>query len=237
MRLRIGLAAIVGAAALSFAVPAFGQVSNFSLQLTGVEGVVYPESDAYAGFYYGTINAGPTTTMICDDYFTDIPLPYSWTATALAAPAIQANLGSTKFGNSLAPNALTDYAEIATLVELMFVPTETAAQRADISGAIWSIADQGKGPLPLDAGSSEDILWAENYVGSNAAGVLAADTNLTLYTPSPLSASQEFWVDPKETTTVPEGGAALLYLLLAGAACFGAMVLSPRKRFGSRASA
>ena len=36
---------------------------------------------------------------------------------------------------------------------------------------------------------------------------------------------------------VPEGGTTLLYLLLAGAACFGAIVFSSRKGLGSRASA
>jgi hypothetical protein len=37
--------------------------------------------------------------------------------------------------------------------------------------------------------------------------------------------------------TVPEGGAALLYLLLAGGACFGGMFFIPRNRFANLASA
>jgi len=36
-------------------------------------------------------------------------------------------------------------------------------------------------------------------------------------------------------TPAPEGGASLLYLLLAGAACFGAMILTPRNGLGRRA--
>jgi hypothetical protein len=43
--------------------------------------------------------------------------------------------------------------------------------------------------------------------------------------------------DSFEATLVPEGGAPFLYLLLAGAACFGAMFFSPRNGFRSRASA
>ena len=39
------------------------------------------------------------------------------------------------------------------------------------------------------------------------------------------------------SASVPEGGSSLLYLLLAGAGCFGAIFLSPRNRLGSRASA
>jgi hypothetical protein len=240
MRIRVGLAAIIGCAALCLALPALGQVYN--MQLTAVEGVVYPGSDAYAGLYYGTASVSggqttATTAMICDDYNTEIPLPDSWTATALTAPEIAANLSSTKFGANFGSQsaALTAYAEIATLVELMFAPGETAAYHADISGAIWSIADQGTGPIPLDTESNALIAWAKGYVGSNAASVLAADTNLKLYTPTPLSSSQEFWFDPEGTSiNIPEGGAGLLYLLLAGLTCFGAMYFSPKNQFGNR---
>ena len=42
---------------------------------------------------------------------------------------------------------------------------------------------------------------------------------------------QEMWIE------VPEGGAALLYLLLAGGVCFGAMFLNRRNRFANFASA
>jgi hypothetical protein len=40
-----------------------------------------------------------------------------------------------------------------------------------------------------------------------------------------------------ETSSVPEGGAALQYLLLAGASCFGAVVYASRKRPGNSESA
>ena len=42
---------------------------------------------------------------------------------------------------------------------------------------------------------------------------------------------QEVWID------VPEGGAAFLYLLLAGGICFGAMFLNSRNRFANLVSA
>jgi hypothetical protein len=44
-------------------------------------------------------------------------------------------------------------------------------------------------------------------------------------------------IDDPSITFVPEGGASLLYLLLAGAASFGSMILSLRYRLGSFASA
>jgi hypothetical protein len=45
------------------------------------------------------------------------------------------------------------------------------------------------------------------------------------------------WATSQPIVSAPEGGASLLYLLLAGAACFGALFLSPRNRLGDRTSA
>jgi hypothetical protein len=44
-------------------------------------------------------------------------------------------------------------------------------------------------------------------------------------------------IDAPSITQVPEGGAAWLYLLLAGAACFGAMAFTPRGKLSGRAQA
>jgi len=65
------------------------------------------------------------------------------------------------------------------------------------------------------SGSSETLLFTANAGGGdNDAGL--ADVSIV---------------------SAPEGGAALLYLLLAGGACFGAMFLVPRNRFANLASA
>jgi hypothetical protein len=42
---------------------------------------------------------------------------------------------------------------------------------------------------------------------------------------------QEMWI------VTPEGGAAMMYLLLAGATCFGAMLFSSRNRMVNRKTA
>jgi hypothetical protein len=68
------------------------------------------------------------------------------------------------------------------------------------------------------------------YDGSTGTYILDSGSNPGGYpTPStPITFS---------ATEVPEGGASLLYLLLAGAGCFGAKFFSSRNRLGSRASA
>jgi hypothetical protein len=232
MKIRVGgLAAIVGAVVLYLAVPAFGQVS---MTLTGTNDGVYNNGSDYAGFYQGTIGTQSNVNIICDDYGDNISVGHTWTASMLNAPQIPADLSSTMFGSTI---GVVGYAEVATLVEDMFNPATSSAQRDDLSGAIWYITSGGAS-ASLDAGAQADY----NAVTAEFSGNIAAadtalygDTNLWLYTPtgpSGLHSSQEFW-----SASVPEGGAALLYLLFAGASCFGAMLFSSRNRFGKRETA
>jgi hypothetical protein len=68
------------------------------------------------------------------------------------------------------------------------------------------------------------------YDGSTGTYLIDSVSNSSGY-PTP-STQVDF-----SATQVPEGGAALLYLLLAGGACFGAMFFIPRNRFANLASA
>ena len=61
--------------------------------------------------------------------------------------------------------------------------------------------------------------------GFNDSTAGLADVSITPYRGGPLTGNP---------LHVPEGGASSVYLLLAGGACFGAMVLLPRRKFNSR---
>ena len=79
--------------------------------------------------------------------------------------------------------------------------------------------------------------WAYGTVNNNWATFNYDDyayTNGLVYT-STQHGSGPAYLGPN--VSVPEGGATLLYLLLAGGACFGAMFLVPRNRFANLASA
>jgi hypothetical protein len=108
-----------------------------------------------------------------------------------------------------------------------WVPTASASVTA---GSVYTVVDQvnqngwGYGPVPTNN-------WATfNY-------------NDYIYTSS-LPAT---WTSPNTNgsgpayyggnVAIPEGGAAWLYLLVAGAASFGAMLFASRSRLGSRAQA
>ena len=97
-----------------------------------------------------------------------------------------------------------------------------------VAGQSYTVVDQTNGnawgylPPPIDN-------WA-TFTGSDYL------YTGTLADPSPTSTYDED-AYYGGNVAVPEGGAALLYLLLAGAACFGAMAFGSRNRLGSHASA
>jgi hypothetical protein len=132
------------------------------------------------------------------------------------------NIGKTLFGNSI---GLDGYAEVATLVSMMFSGGTTygaikGITQAELASAIWDITTKG-GIWGLDATARALVAAVENAFGSNtskAQSYLATLTNLWILTPSKLGPGepQEMWT---ENLPVPEGGAALMYLLLAALFC------------------
>jgi len=227
-----GLAAAVVAAVLYLGVSASGQGTPVTINLTNVNGdpiVNVGGEEVYAGVYGGTSNlAGANTGIICDDFYDEVGVPQTWSATAYQASSLtSSNLSEVLFGGNNASGyqgiGIAGYAEIAYLVELSFKSSGNPTLQGDISEAIWSISDPAISST-LDAAAN--ALVAQAIANAAATGdSMSQYANLWIYTPSPLIGAgepQEMWV------TVPEGVATLLYLLLAAAVCFGAMRLRSR---------
>ena len=175
-----------------------------------------------------------------------------------------AQLGAdTLFGSTI---GLDGYAAVASLVTqlLNLSPPNSSTtsanqlEQADLSAAIWYITSGGTKSgstytlegYTLDANAASYVAAALAAYGTSgdvspstaALAELSASTNLFILTPEapyPVTDGpnggrpQEMWTaDP-----VPEGGAALLYLMLGGGVCFGAMFLNRRNRFANLASA
>jgi hypothetical protein len=71
------------------------------------------------------------------------------------------------------------------------------------------------------------------WIQANHSGMsLSQFANLFLYVPIPGSQTGSLGTPQEMWGNVPEGGAALLYLLLAGASCFGAMFFRSRDQIG-----
>ena len=152
----------------------------------------------YTAYIYQTGNPTPiyNGSIICDDFTTNIPIPDTWGATVTNADDVNS---TDKFWDSGAGplngyTAQQDYnaaAYLANTLLLYLSQTPTLAQltaQTDISAAIWTIFDPS---LFLT-----DTPGAKAYM--NAALIADASgpvyNNVTVWTASPPSGSQEFLV-------------------------------------------
>ena len=243
MNIRIGVvSAAVILVALSLVPLAVGQTS-VSMSFDGTYSAVScigPEGCVGAGLYGGTINgvtvgAGQAVPgMICDDYFDNITSGQTWTASGINAASLNTSniVSQTLFGSTI---GMAGYTEVAYLANQMLTGTGlSSAQQGAISEAIWFITSGGKS----GALGSTALGYLNAALAAYKAGTISLSqfANLYLYTPSPKGATgepQEMW----SLVSVPEGGAALGYLLLAGLCCFGAMFLRSRRQIGNMRSA
>jgi hypothetical protein len=226
----------VAVALLFFASSAFAQYSGpVTMTYNGNNYDTGSWNGDVTGFYGGTIDgasvggSASNPGMLCDDFRTALQTP--WSAYKINVETLLANWSTygsqTKFFG-LGENA---YIEMAILVQAAFAGHSalsllsgvSGTTAADVSQALWCITG---GPSCNSSGMSAAgyALW-QKVISLVAGGTynLSSFAGLSLYVPTPLSASQEMWA-------VPEGGTALLYLLLAGVSCFGAMFFRSRNQ-------
>jgi len=258
-----GFAAIIACSALCLALPSFGQTTvGVNFIGAGPNDGTSPtlSEDGYTGVYNATITnlPGAGSGVICDDFKDNVYSGETWTATAYQASSLtQANVGETMFGSTV---GLGGYAEVATLVSALFNGTSALSgvpglsgpiSVTDLSEAIWAITAGGASALGgtgITSNAAALVSYVEGLYGvglgstnSQLAAALKALQgfgNLWILTPQSGSENpvtdgtpQEFWV------SVPEGGAAFMFLLLAGASCFGAMFFRSRNQLRNRETA
>jgi hypothetical protein len=247
MKNRLGRLAAI-AVLLCFGIPAFGQGTPVTMTLTNVNGdpiVTVGGEEVYAGVYGGTSSlSGANAGIICDDFYDEVGVPDTWSATAYQASTLGTTtpLSDVLFGGGNASGytniGIAGYAALAYLVNLSLDSSGNPALQGEISEAIWAITDPA---LLAGTNAISDpvvlglITTANNYATSTSDS-MSQYSDLWIYTPNPIETDgtgepQEMW------GSVPEGGAAFMYLLLAGASCFGAMFFGARNRLGNRASA
>ena len=233
MRMRSGSLMLVVAAVALLMVPFAAGQTNVSMSFNGnysSTSCVGPYGCVGAGLYGGTINGvnvgqgQAVPGMICDDYFDNVTKGETWTASGISVASLNSgNIASqTLFGALIGVSGYTEVAYLAN--EMLTSKGLSSSQQGAISEAIWFITSGGK---------SGSLDWlASSYYNAAVAALKAGATlsefaNLYLYTPNPRGkneAQEMFSLVP-----MPEGGAALAYLLLAGACCFGAMRFKHRQ--------
>ena len=108
--------------------------STVSVQFVGVGGA--SQNGVYTYLYYLTMNGGPQTPMMCDDFYDRISVGDSWQANITQLSS--GDLSLTRFGN------LTKYEEAAYL--LLQTRTTDPSQWGNINWAIWDIFDPNADP-------------------------------------------------------------------------------------------
>jgi hypothetical protein len=186
----------------------------------------------YMSPYYATVGGVSNISIVCDDFADETYLNSPFTANVLQFSSLTtSNVGSTIWGLQDGTGALALYDEAAWLVEQLLSQPAGSLSQTEYSYAIWSVFDPGAVQSWLSGDTT--VLGAINNLLSlaQANGASGNYSNLAILTPTKNGVvcapgtcpAQEFF------EVVPEGGAAALYLLLAAAACFGAMYLrSPR---------
>jgi hypothetical protein len=238
---------MVGLALLFSVSSACAQAGNTQLYFNGVyqgnNWFTGPEGGVGTGFYDGSINnvnVGPGQTspgMICDDYYDNVTAGEHWTATGYQVSALNAgNISSMLFGganwNAVVSGwtALQGYQALAYLANDMFTHAiGNSSLQSSISQALWYLTSaaigRGFSLLSLDSQAQALVAYVKNLANDPA---LSTYANLYLYTqPFNPNGPQEMW--GQVPIAVPDGGAALMYLLLAGSTCFGAMFYSRRR--------
>lgn len=229
-------ALFVALLALCGCLPAFGQ-GVVSVQYTGGYSTTWGNSSGTygAGIYTATINGAPSAGIICDDFKDEVTSGETWNAKAYQVSTLvsSGNLGNTLFGSTI---GVTGYAEVATLVSMMFggitsYSNLTGINQAELSSAIWDITTPG-GITGLDSTATALVTAVEKAFNNNVSGAttyLASLTNLWIMTPTPQGPgqAQEMWT---QNLALPEGGAGLIYVMLAALFCGAALYLRDRQQ-------
>jgi len=197
------IAWLSAAGLLAFAAAGFAQ---YTMDLTGVgDGVV--ADGVYVSPYQGTISENNQQIysgyMICDDFNTESTLNDPWSATATSA----ANLnGTEKFtATSTGYTVQQNYDAVAWLANQLLLASnvDNATAQVNYSFAIWDIFD---GQTTNPDGNSLSLIteaFTEVLGGYTA-------NNVTVFTPSPTTASQEFLVINGPAISTPEPSSAAL---------------------------
>jgi hypothetical protein len=206
---------LLASALLAFAPAGFTLQANATLELTGV-GTGTVADGVYVSPYVGNVNDGATYSgyMICDDFTTESYLNTPWTATVTNAGALGGPVKFTSdvlFGGNLY-SAQQAYNAAAWLANGLLSPgiLGNPVNQTNYAFAIWNIfdgqtTDPSGGALGMEKAAFNAVVNG-GYVGNN----------VSVYTPTTWTQSQEFLVVNKMTAPEidPTSAASSLTLLL-----------------------
>lgn len=236
----------VGIAALAFSPWAIAQ--NVTLTSAGnnvADGI-------YVSPYYATVNGATNTPIVCDDFKDNSFLNTSWSGSITSFSSLSSSNIPTAWGAALGVSGATFtlYEEAAWLTLTLLQQHSGSAGQVDYSYAVWAVFDPSGVVSWLKAygdtatcnaifGNGNNCL-STNVTGGLLGGVPSSYStgefaNVLIITPTVSGKTCTAGGCPEQEfiELVPEGGAALAYLLLASLCCFGAMFLRSRRQIGT----
>jgi hypothetical protein len=192
------LKVLLGCTLIAVTPAAFAQ---YTMDLTSVgNGVV--ANGVYVSPYQATITGNGITYsgyVICDDFYTDSYLNSQWSASMTSAGALD---GTEKFPTTESFNGSTYTAQQAYnaagwLANGLLNNLSDPNTQTDYSFAIWNIFDGQQMDPSGGALALENAAFAAVSTGYVA-------TNVGVFTPRPINASQEFLVVTPPTLQAPE---------------------------------
>jgi hypothetical protein len=201
---------------------------NLTLNGTGNDEM----DNVYVGPYSATINNVSNQQVICDDFADESKPGTSWAVTQNSFSDIQNTLWGQFYidiyGYSKGLQIATQLYTEAGYIALQMMASNNPTQTGYMSFAIWYLFDPSQVTAYLGNNNQHnpnEAIWngllAVLAAASGKTLTAAQMASIAIFTPTNCPfpgacAGQEF------LEVMPEGGAALLYLLLAGTACFGA---------------
>jgi hypothetical protein len=228
-------------------------VAQTPVTLTGVQGSSY--DGIYLSPYYASVD-GVATAVVCDDFGDESTVGKSWNATITPFSGISGT--NTSWG--LAGGTLTQYDAVAYLTLEILQQTPGSSNQIVDTFADWAVFDPSgvasylsKNPVTSGtlttaalctdifgaAGCSSTWNSTDGGLLATAFGAGAPTGNLEVISPdtsgSTLCKAETGCQAQEFIAEVPEGGAPLAYLLIAGLCCFGAIFLRSRRQIAAPA--
>jgi hypothetical protein len=218
-------------------------VAAQNVTLTSAGNSVY--DGVYVSPYYATVGGVTNTPIVCDDFKDDSYLNTPFTANIKSFSSLGGGLGNTAWGG--VPGALKMYEEAAWLTLTLLTQASGSAGQNSYSYAVWAVFDAAGVISQLNAYGDTAMCNAifgagNNCLSTNVTGGLLGGaqgqsyslgefSNVLILTPTVNGRTCTAGGCPEQEffEVVPEGGAALVYLLLAGICGLGAVILRTRQ--------
>jgi hypothetical protein len=183
-----------------------GAIAEVNMTLTGV-GTGANMGGVYTSPYVASIN-GVSTYVICDDFTTDVWVGDTWEANEYTLSEVGSSDPQKFTTPDWSPYSIQqEYDAAAVLAEDVMANIGNATLAGEYSYAIWTLFDpaaiDGYGGNSLTGSQQSAVNSFRTAALTQAASGGASGLDVSIYTPNPLGAAQEFLVVNAPEASLP----------------------------------